>query len=294
MKTKTIVIAYCFSLSVVWGFLLLFTMVILGCASEPKEARTWKTKQLADAATKIKAEMNVTSGPKACTINYHHGLLEDIASPRSSIYGTKSTVEFINELGCSHVITFGPEADGKMTALGYKSDPAYMLKYNEARIFAATIRKAIAGQKLPQPIVGFGMSMGGHNILKIAVQDPTLFSKIVLLNPMILGPEQWTGEFALDFSKPLGELDAGLMPGNHYTKEEWAYENPITELTQALSLPPVFVTACKQDQFKLGPPTERWVRTAREYGFNVVFNYVSNCKHTEPVFDGVKEFLNVQ
>jgi hypothetical protein len=275
--------------------LILLALGLAACATPEKEARTWTTKSPKDAPTGIVAELVDTGGKTACTFNYNYGLLEDVASPRASIYGTQGTVKFLNSTGCSRVITLGPAADDKMSLLGWKSDPAYMLKSGSGPgsvdEFAAMVKKAVAGYTLPQPLIGIGISMGGFNLLKVASAYPKLFKKIVLLNPMLLGPDQWKNEFELDLTKPIGEIDPALMPGNHYTKEEWIYENPEATLERTAELPPVFVTACKQDAFKLGPPTERWVAKARLKGFDVTFNYVDNCEHTKPAFDGVGEFV---
>ena len=272
------------------------TLIILlaGCASSPPEAKQWSAKLLEDKPTKIFAEVNDTGNKLACTVNYNYGLLDSIESPRKSKYDTAGTVALINEIGCSRVITMGPGPSDLAAAIGSKSDTAFMLKRGvgpgTVGEFAMVLKKAIAGQNLPKPLIGLSISMGASNLMTLAIHDPSLFSKIVLMNPMILRPNQWSNKL-LDFSRPLGEIDPALMPGNHFTKEEWATNNLFAQVEHATELPPIFITACKTDKFQLFKPTEEFVALLKVKGFDVTWMPVDNCSHTNPSMDGIAEWI---
>lgn len=260
--------------------IIALAMLIAGCASEPKQARSWATKSLADAPTHMVAELNDTGGKTAGTIVYFHGLGETIESPRKSIYGTENLVVMINSSGYSRVLDLGYEADSTEKALGLASDIAWMLKLGSGpgsvEEYAAVLKKAIAGQNLPRPIIGMGISMGGSNLLTLATAHPEIFDKVILMNPMLLNAEDWKASFDIKDPK-----DPRLMPGKHFTKEEWQQAAPLAQLQQTEKLPPIFVTACETDEFKLYPPTLAWVTEAQKR-FSVEFSHKAGCKHTQP------------
>lgn len=267
--------------------IIALTMLVAGCASEPKEAHSWQTKTLSSGP--IVAELNKTGGKKAGTIIYLGGLGESTEAPRKSLYGSEHLVIAINASGYSHVLSVGYPADllARLPPASFSSDPVYMIHPGaEAATFAKQIRALILKENLPRPIIGLSISMGSYNTLTLAGADASLFDKIILMNPMILGPEQWSNAKVdwiawLKAGHKFEDLDAGLMPGNHFTREEWAQAAPLAQLARTEKFPPIFVTACESDEFKLYPPTLAWVTEAQKR-FSVEFSHKGGCRHVEP------------
>lgn len=129
-----------------------------------------------------------------------------------------------------------------------------------------------------------GHSMGGSNTGTLAALWPEKFSKVGLINPMLVqdskNPFFTTGNTLFDFLI----CPACLLINDHFpNKSTWESGRPSAVLRTGM--PPMWITACGSDMFKLKPGTDEYVAKMKALGMKP--NYVagkSGCSHD--TFDG--------
>jgi len=245
--------------------------------NHPKQAEKWEQECYQAGPTGLEYCINKTGGKIPLLIVNLHGLADGVKSPKSSVYPTEEIADLINQTGASHMIN-----------LSYGK--AWMLRPEGAALESVTewetnLLKLQKEYKLPEKMVAMGMSMGGHNLATICAVKPDLFKGCVLLNPMILRADQWKEKFEVKDAK-----DAALMAGKHFTEEEWKRFNPLALLTATAKVGNFFVTACRQDDFKLFEATEAWAKAGIAQGKSIVFK-ANDCDHFTPNIEGAAAFI---
>ncbi len=130
-----------------------------------------------------------------------------------------------------------------------------------------------------------GHSMGGSNTATLAALWPEKFSKVGMINPMLVqdskNPFFTSGSALIDFLI----CPACMLINDHYpSKSVWDAGKPSSIANGQMPL--VWITACSSDLFKLKPGSDEYVAKLKSLGLKP--NYVagkSGCSHD--TFDGV-------
>lgn len=215
--------------------------------------------------------LHETGGSKKKTLVYLHGLADSAQTMIKSIYPHDGILALVKDLGYSHilVISYGKSWMLKPYAVGKKSIPD----------FIGLMAKVAEKHPLPKPFVAMGISMGGANALTLALQEPDLFEKVVILNPMLVDEAGYGGKWA------------GMIVDSHFSLDEWKRANPFSQANEKSIATPIFMTACPDDGFGLWPKTAAWADQFQTK-FKIRFMPAgAGCEHSSPSLAGVKEFL---
>lgn len=254
--------------------LFLLSLLALSCSSlkKVKEAEGWEQICYQGFAAKQEYCISKTGYSNDITVIDFHGLGDGVKSPKISTYNTEQRVELIRQIGASHVVS-----------ISYGL--AWMMKPFPGNESVEEVENAIIllRQKyaLPKKTIAVGMSMGGFNAGQFCLNSE-IPEKCVLLNPMVLGPDDY--KTSIDFKNV---KDASVMPGKHFTPQEWQVANLFNQAAaKAQRRRVIWVSACRQDDFGLFQPTERWAKE-----FQLSFK-ASDCDHFNPQIQGALDFIN--
>jgi len=244
--------------------LILIATLLVGCATTKKAAREWDQKNLNFKPEGMSGVLFRTEGEKKCTVVAFHGLGDVVTYPKRARYNSETVVDRVNESGCSHVlaIDYGMAFMLKPFGTGLESVAEYVRE----------LQAVIAKEKLPTELYAVGVSMGGSNALTVAMLHPDLFKKIIVLNPMIL--KEWNDKFDINDKE-----NPALMPGQHFSKDEWARSN-LFVITRPITSK-IWMTAARRDQFRLFEPAKAWAEYAKGLGLDIEFDE-ADTDHMNP------------
>lgn len=221
-------------------FVLLYMLfVIFGCKSFNQSSNLNMTKYC-DKVPNSKAKYctyQIGKNPTK-TLWYMHGLLSNEKILESSIFDVSDLKELINGIGEVKVviISYGPgwmlvpdDAKGEFKLSEFNNK---VVPYLESKL------------ELPKPYFGVGQSMGGANLLTIALNNPKFFVKVAFNNSMILAEKTDPWNF-------LQNCPACLMIKANYSKQDWIKYSPFVLVKNLKEFPRALVLACKKDQLGL-------------------------------------------
>jgi pimeloyl-ACP methyl ester carboxylesterase len=145
-----------------------------------------------------------------------------------------------------------------------------------------------------KPYVAMGHSQGGANVATLCAALPDMWSKCVLLNPMLpsCNPFQ-SWPLCPSLFGPLGAIGPSFLIRANYSKAEWRETQPFISLRKTKKLPKSFVTACSTDDFGLFAGPKAWSDQARQLGFDSTWAPVTkDCNHFQWPAKEVLRFLN--
>lgn len=167
------------------------------------------------------------------------------------------------------------------------------------------IAKAYA---LPKPWKAVGHSMGGFNVAELCTSDAvgaeTLFSKCVMVHPMLITADPYAKEWADCLSLKSLLLSGKILPkpeclagpafiAQEFPKSKWPTANPINRAKTAQVIPPTTVLICTKDDFNLIDGPKAFVTNASARGLPVSAVVYSNCTHYLPDADLVLQSLEM-
>lgn len=223
------------------------------------------------------------------TIWFFHGLGDSPQAFRDSGLGRESFQALLKglpptkiiavSLGESWLLTLYPERTFAPVNSTVDTFVKQMLPFGEKNLGAV------------KPYVLMGHSMGGFNAATLCASNPDLWSKCVLLNPMLPSCDPWIPPSQALASTGCNPA-AGFIIRDHFTESGWNATQPLALLKFTKRLPKSFVTACAMDSFGLFDGPKAWSDQARAQGLDSVFNPVqSGCDHTHWPTDAVLTFL---
>src|SRR5262249_42168143 len=141
-------------------------------------------------------------------------------------------------------------------------------------------------------------SQGGANVATLCAAQPDLWSKCVLLNPMLPSCDpfdSWPSCFRwLNF----GGLGPNYLVWAQYdSRSDWERNQPralLKKLKGKENPPKLFVTACRDDKFDLFDGAKAWVDEARQLGLSPESAYEAGCDHFHWPAEKVVRFLEGQ
>jgi pimeloyl-ACP methyl ester carboxylesterase len=232
------------------------------------------------------------------TIWFFHGAGDSERVFEYSPFSRDSYIELEQQLGAAVdivTISYGPV--WLLTDVTHRSlEP----KDATVEIFETKIVKFLLGLGLTKPYVAMGHSQGGANVATICAALPDMWSKCVLLNPMLPSCDPfspWPICPPAPALAPLGAFGPNFLVRANYTKAEWPTAQPMVLLTSAKTratrnLPQFLVTACKSDEFGLYSGPKAWADKAAKLGF--VSEWVegkAGCNHFHWPAGAVAKFL---
>lgn len=138
----------------------------------------------------------------------------------------------------------------------------------------------ITSSMTPKPWQAISHSAGGFNLSQIIMSYPDLFSKALLMHPMMPDCDPYAFVVGL-------KCDGGLFfIGSEFLESRWIRVTPTTRVKSFSRLPPTMVLVCDQDDFGLvkGP------QLFAALGKTGISTY-TNCNHYEWRADLAAEFL---
>lgn len=266
-------------------------MTITSAVTEPFRMRTY----IADGWTG--RDCGTISGAEYCvyetapnprqTIFFFHGFLDDVRVLERSLADESRLDVILNGLGPIRVVvvSFGlswlitPYSD---RLVGPRDATIANFKENILPYLEKTYR-------LPKPFKAVGRSMGGSNVAVICAALPDLFERCALLNPMLVSDQvdPWLPIWRNKDWRP-----SFIIIRNYEDLARWRENRPSSLMLSARSMPPVYVTACKNDDFGLYEGPKEWAELAQKKGINVTLELVENdCDHYNWPAEKVREFL---
>jgi len=150
-----------------------------------------------------------------------------------------------------------------------------------------------SGYTMPKPWVSMGHSMGGVNTITMCMLRPELWHRCVATSPALIDTDPWDMHVGTDNWYParwIVQSQMGLPLER--AKALWADRNPYAMLKRAKTLPPMFVSACKEMQTNLHAATQHWVRQAQAQQLPVEFLMMPDgCQHTDRPSAAVLKFV---
>lgn len=138
-----------------------------------------------------------------------------------------------------------------------------------------------------------GHSMGASNAATLSAVYPDLFSKVALINPMLIknAVDPMPVQSLMDaFSFKIliangGHCLACMLINDHFPNvSTWNTHKPSALIKR--NMPPMWITACKTDMFNLKPATDEYESKLRSVGNKTTYLAgASGCSHD--TFDGL-------
>jgi len=129
--------------------------------------------------------------------------------------------------------------------------------------------------RLPKPWKAVGHSMGGHNLVTLAMSYPEMFSLVALIRPMIVTCDPWQAVVGL---KCVGGI---LFIGAEFPREKWLKATPLARIKKE-RLPLTFVDVCWDDEFGLVDGPKEFAMTGMGRGLQVYLRETTaGCTHSE-------------
>lgn len=186
---------------------------------------------------------------------------------------------------------------------GREKDPANAT----VDIFKSRIVPFIESKHNPaKPYVVMGHSMGGFNAATLCAAQPDMWSKCVLVNPLLPSwdPFQKTllDEFHVenpfsflnclaDLQQLLRCLGRELIKAN-FSEEDWRTTKPMVLLNKTTGLRKAFVTACKGDVLVDFDGSKQWAELAKSKNADSTWEPgMAGCNHFHWPYQRVLHFL---
>lgn len=246
-----------------WGMTLVLLLVATACQS-PQVVSTgpkthWRT--VCDKLDEIEYcyyEVG-TPDPAKQVIVFNHGLKDSAKLFLTPTSVPSSYPDWIKAMPMGTRILTISFGEGFLLTPGFsrtlEPKTATVTRYLEA------LGTLAAKFKLAPPYRLVGHSMGGANAAVLAQHAPELWSKIVLINPMLLRD-------SIDAFNVVQICPACMLIGYNYDNEaQWKMYRP----EPIAKMPPAYVTACPLDIFLLYGGAEEWVTQSRKLGNSVKF-----------------------
>lgn len=270
---------------------LVACMSITGAVTEPFRKRTY----VADGWTG--RDCGVVSGAEYCvyetapnpqqTVFFFHGLLDDVRVLERSLNDESRLGTIFNGLGPIRVVVVSFGLSWMITPYSDRSiGPEQATIANFKNNILPHLEKTY---NLPKPFKAVGRSMGGSNLSVICAALPELFERCALLNPMLVSDnvDPW-----LPFWLNKDWRPSFIIINNYEDLARWQANRPSAVMRSARAMPPVYVTACKNDDFGLYEGPIEWAEMARKKGVKVTLELVENdCDHYKWPAEGVRRFL---
>jgi hypothetical protein len=267
--------------------------VLSGCVSQPKPSDIWQT-SCGDIAGVSGARycFHQTGPNPQYTIWFFHGAGDSEEVFRHSPFPQDSYIELEKGLPSVNIVTISYGPSWIMTDARDRSlTPANAT----VDVFTSQIVPFIVKKFHPvEPYSAMGHSQGGINVATICAASPDMWSKCVLLNPMLPSCDPYNPLICPPFPSRLGLLAWGpsILIWSNYSETEWRTTKPEILLKKTKKLPKSFVTACLSDQFGLFAGPKAWSDQANQLGFSSVWVPVSTrCDHFHWPARDVLDFL---
>jgi len=217
------------------------------------------------------------------TVFYNHGLLDSEKVLQVSIFNQDSLKEIVAK---THNTIFVVFSFGRSWLATIYPDRWMMPKEATIEMIKTKIFPELVNKfPLTKPWKMVGHSMGGANAATICSQLPEEFQSCMLVNPMLIACNPFN---LFDFSC----LSAPIIRGNYPSKKMWDQYGQDAMLTRTTKLPSIYVTACKNDKFKLYEGPKSWATKAVLLGLPVVYEEgLDNCNHQRWRTDSVLRML---
>lgn len=225
------------------------------------------------------------------TIWFFHGAGDSERVFQTSPFNQRSYIELEQDLPSVNIATISYGPIWRMT-----DNADRRLRPVDATV--DTFRKKIVrfidnGFRPAHPYVAMGHSQGGANVATLCAALPHMWSKCVLLNPMLLDCNPFDSwPVCPTISSPLAALAPNVLIRANYFASEWRKTQPLVLLKKAKTLPPSFVTACSADEFGLFTGPKAWSGQANQLWSNS--RWVpgpTGCDHFQWPARAVLEFL---
>jgi pimeloyl-ACP methyl ester carboxylesterase len=144
---------------------------------------------------------------------------------------------------------------------------------------------------LARPYVVIGQSMGGFSAATLCAAQPAMWSKCVLVNPMLLSCDPY--DFLHCALRNPQDFGTSLLITLNFSEKGWRETQPMALLKKTTSLPQAFVTACKKDDFVEFEGPEEWVNLAKGKNADSRWEPVvtPTCDHFHWPYQRVLDFL---
>jgi pimeloyl-ACP methyl ester carboxylesterase len=230
------------------------------------------------------------------TIWFFHGAGDSERIFEYSPFSRESYVELVGRLGAVDIVTV---SYGPIWLLTNVDERSLNPKDATVDIFRMNIIESLSSLLgLAPRRVAMGHSQGGTNVATICAARPDLWSKCILLNPMLPSCNPFSAwPVCPPVLGPLGAFGPNFLVRANYTKAQWPVVQPMVLLASARSrphksLPQFFVTACKDDEFGLYFGPKAWAEKAAELGFfSEWVEGGAKCNHFHWPARAVAEFL---
>lgn len=176
-------------------------------------------------------------------------------------------------------------------AIIQKMKPVEVIVYSEAKVPDKLAWFVKGPQRIDEvlktsalPRYALGISMGGYNLATYSALNPEAFTKVILVNPMLLTAEE----------SPFKTITGpALLLKGHYQPKEWEKLNPQALVAQSKNYPKILISSCKKDLFNLTPGAISFYGLLKLKGFDAKFQEGDvNCKHTDIPSSKILEFIN--
>ncbi len=236
------------------------------------------------------------------TIWFFHGYGDSQHGPANSFFEHKSYKAFEAGLSSANLVLISFGRSWLLTAYpDREKDPANAT----VDIFKAHVVPFIERKyKLAHPYVVMGQSMGGFSAATLCAAAPAMWSKCVLVNPMLPSCDPF-GDCAPKglipmlpgcdllrlFDCNIKKVGAGLLIRANFSEEGWQQTQPMVLLRKTNRLPKVYATACKNDKIVEFRGPEEWINLAKSKNADSKWDPVMKCSHFEWPHQHVLEFL---
>jgi predicted esterase len=262
----------------------LMAFVFSGCVSQPMPSGSWQTSC---------GDVTEVSGARYCfyqtgpnpqyTIWFFHGAGDSEEVFRHSPFPQDSYIELGKGLPSVNIVAISYGLSWIMTD---SHNRTFKPANATVDVFTSQIVPFIENNHHPaNPYVAMGVSEGGITVATVCAAVPSMWSKCVLLNPMLPSCDPY-GSLSCQFSGP------GILIRLNYSETEWRTTKPLVLLHKTKDLPKSFVTACSSDLFGLFDGPKAWSDEARQLGFNSIWDPVfTKCDHFHWPADHALGFL---
>jgi pimeloyl-ACP methyl ester carboxylesterase len=236
------------------------------------------------------------------TIWFFHGYGDSERGPENSFFAQESYKAFVAGLppvnlvlisfGSSWLLTAYPEREKDPVNATVDTFKTRVVPYIERKY------------GLARPYVVMGQSMGGFSAATLCAAAPAMWSKCVLVNPMLpscdpfrdcapkgLVPVLPGCDFFDIFKCNFKKVGAGLLIRANFSEEGWRQTRPMVLLQRSTRLPKVYMTACKGDKIIEFNGPEEWINLARSKNADSRWDPMTTCSHFEWPYQHVLDFL---
>jgi pimeloyl-ACP methyl ester carboxylesterase len=206
------------------------------------------------------------------TIWFFHGAGDSERVFEWSPFNDASYIDLERGLPSVNIVTI---SYGPVWAMTVDRDTKLKPADATVKVFESTIVPLIEARHrdhLAKHYVAMGHSQGGINVATLCAALPNMWSKCVLLNPMLpsCNPfDPWP--ICPTIFSPLAGLGPNFLIRANYSETEWQKNQPLVllkKLKDREDPPKLFVTACPEDQFGLYAGPKAWSDRAKQLGLS--------------------------